>query len=454
MQFVLSTFKIKIMSKLFSIKKSVPVNHVFPVSIPLLVLFRFPEIAFTVFLIPSKQAALIQKLHLPPIINLTNLLFSFILAIIITIALKRQKVPTIPKRLILPYTGLVFLMLISLSYTSNLNYGMTKTIEFITLTTLACFAPFFLFRSAITFERFLKTFIVLGVLLSIIVLATSPYSFKYYYTEISYAKFETFVGSNYLAIQYILGIASLSILYYFLLKNVSKKQTICLILLLIFFCISFLYSPGKGPIVSFFFTIILMTISSLRFKNKKILINMKIVNYAFLIMAIGGLLMFSIGWVFILRTKALFIPEYYGRVERLENAKIAFELFYNHPLSGIGIGGFGVFSAEIEGIKEKFIYPHNILLEIISELGLFGLIFFIILIGFAFKQLFYLKNKYRCSNLFPLTNVVISLLIFSFLTSLFSGNINNQLLFAWIGTVYTLEQMVKYEENKCKIQNQ
>ena len=137
----------------------------------------------------------------------------------------------------------------------------------------------------------------------------------------------------------------------------------------------------------------------------------------------------------------MFEPGYYGMTERVVNSKIAFQVFLNHPFFGAGIGSFSEYAAKIEGI-ERMKYPHNLPLEIISEMGLTGFILFAFMIGYAFKQLFFLANKYRETPYHNLSNVVISFLIFTFLSSLTGGNINNPLLFAWIGIAFVLEPMI------------
>jgi O-antigen ligase len=52
---------------------------------------------------------------------------------------------------------------------------------------------------------------------------------------------------------------------------------------------------------------------------------------------------------------------------RVDQWSLAWQTFTGHPLAGIGTGGFSALSPEV--------YPHNILLEAASELGIFGLLF-------------------------------------------------------------------------------
>lgn len=355
----------------------------------------------------------------------------------------KEKFIAIPKLLIVSYTGFIILMVISNYYSANPAYGFEKTTEFLTYCTLACFAPFFLFRDLSSFERFLKTFIILGIIISVFIFFSSPYSLRFYSSNSAYPKFQTTLGSNYLALQYIVGIAILTALYYFLFKkNISKKLTVLFILLIGFLAGAMLYAPGKNPIISLFLTVVIMTLASIKIDYQKILIKRKILNYAIFIFVMGTLLLSTVGWMFVLRLQAVLTPGYYGQVERVENIKVAVNLFLDNPIIGSGIGSFSEYAAQFAGI-ERMRYPHNLPLEIISELGFMGLFLFAFIVVYAFKKLICLAGKYRTTPYHHVPNVVLAFLVFTFLASQTGGNINNPMLFAWIGVAYVLEPVIK-----------
>jgi len=408
----------------------------------LLIYFLFP-ILFSLFLIPTKFASLTEKLNIPSFFSPPNILFVIITCIIIVTALMDKKNISIPGLLVVSYIGFSILMTTSIYYSANPEYGLAKTIEFLTYSSLACFAPFFLFRNLISFERFLKTFVVLGIILGVFIFFSSPYSLRFYSSNSAYPKFQTNIGSNYLALQYIIGISILIMLYYFLFKkNLSKKLTLLFILLIGLLSGAMLYAPGKNPIISLFLTVVIMTIASIKIDYQKILIKRKILNYAVLIFVMGAILLSTVGWMFVLRLQAVLTPGYYGQVERVENTKIAVDVFLNHPIIGAGIGSFSEYAASFEGI-ERMRYPHNLPLEIASELGFIGLLFFAFILIYAFKHLIYLTKKYRTTPYHNLPNVVLAFLTFTFLVSQTGGNINNPLLFAWVGIAYILEPIIK-----------
>jgi len=171
-----------------------------------------------------------------------------------------------------------------------------------------------------------------------------------------------------------------------------------------------------------------MTVATLKFARRKIFLNKRNLILLVLILLIGGILILSVGRVFLLRVKAVLSPDYYGRVERIRNAEVALELFKNNPFWGVGIGGFSVFAPEIEGVKERFKYPHNILLEVVCELGLLGLFFFGALVILTLKQLSHLRRRWRYSKFHPLACVLTTVFVFCLLSSFTSGDINNPLI--------------------------
>lgn len=421
----------------------------------MLISFLYPEIFFSLFLMPTKFTSLTEKLHISPYLSPANLLFVFMSGIIIITVLLNQKCIVIPKRLFFPYTGFILLMTISISYSPAFDYGLAKTTEFILMSTLACFAPFFLLKDLKTFERFLKTFITLGILLGVFIFISSPYAFQFYSSNSSYPKFQTTIGNNYLALQYILGISLLAMIYYFLFKEkIRKRITVLSIMLIGLFGAALMYSPGKGPIISLFFTVVIMTLLSLKIEYQKILIKRKIMTYALLIFGGGALLLSTIGWMFILRLQALLQPGYYGQVERSENIKIAIDVFLNHPFFGAGIGSFSHYAGVFEGI-ERMKYPHSLPLEILTEMGFVGFILLILVLGFSLRQLLHLAKKYRSTPYYNIPNAVLSFFVFTFLASLTGGNINNPLLFAWAGIAYVLEPIIKRcMKNENEIINQ
>jgi len=408
------------------------------------ILFNLMILLFAIFIIPTKYT-FIRHTYLPFFIS-PSLILGITLSIVITSKLLFDgKMPHIPESLFFPYWALLIIMILSLYYTPNFEYGLTKVLEFMTTTTIACFAPFFFLNNLKRVHGFIYVIIIIAILLTLVVIISEPYSNSY--------QFGTKLGSNYLAIQHMLGLGALTILYYFLMKKTSKREKVYWGSLLIVILAIILYVGGKGPVVTFMVTICAMSLTSLRINSLfRIYINKQLLFYVLFIFTVGFLFVFYLFYftnfsALIWRFKFLFLPGHYSNVERINNIKIALDLFYENPLLGIGVGGFSVYSFEIPGI-ERFKYPHNILLEVLSETGFLGFILFFVIICLAIKKTFCLKKIYG-NSLLP--NTFLSFFVFTFLNSFTSQNITNPLLFALVGCCYAVECAFKKKQQEYRL---
>ncbi len=111
---------------------------------------------------------------------------------------------------------------------------------------------------------------------------------------------------------------------------------------------------------------------------------------------------------------------------RLDVYSQALTMWLNSPVAGVGIGGFPV----EQGYGDARIYPHNIVFEVLAELGLVGLVLLGLFFYICFKALPPLKVLVR--HPIPLTSLL--LFVYLFFNALVSGDINdNRLLFAFAG---------------------
>jgi len=105
---------------------------------------------------------------------------------------------------------------------------------------------------------------------------------------------------------------------------------------------------------------------------------------------------------------------------RIEELRISKELFLEHPIFGVGFGGFRSYNDFTEAVK----YPHNIFAEMAVEGGVVGLI---ILCSVLFVMFIY---SYRLS-LFSFI-----FLLFSLFLAMFSKELSNQSLL-WLFIAFT-----------------
>lgn len=109
-------------------------------------------------------------------------------------------------------------------------------------------------------------------------------------------------------------------------------------------------------------------------------------------------------------------------------------ILVEHPVAGVGLGGFALKGLQI-ATRE---YPHNLLLEILSETGIVG---FVPLVGLLVTSLRGYRRKMRSSSRRErvLLESALTLLLFAFINAMVSGDINdNRMLFVMLPIVHSL----------------
>jgi len=120
---------------------------------------------------------------------------------------------------------------------------------------------------------------------------------------------------------------------------------------------------------------------------------------------------------------------------RLSYYKSALKCFLGHPLKGIGLGGWPAYY----GLSDVEWHPHNIILEIASETGIFGILSMSLFFSYVFWQFI---RQYSFKN--SLSTSTLLLLVFAGFNALKSGDINdNILLFTVMGLFSALNTKVK-----------
>jgi O-antigen ligase len=125
---------------------------------------------------------------------------------------------------------------------------------------------------------------------------------------------------------------------------------------------------------------------------------------------------------------------------------LAWRLFREHPLLGVGIGGYSFYSPDPTNNG----FPHNLFLEIAAELGFVALIAFAALVLWAFWEAVRQLRDHK----FPLwseSTAVLALLIFGFLQMIKSGDMNdNRSMWLFMGLPFLLRHLA----NKAPVQTQ
>ncbi|MBS4190671.1 O-antigen ligase family protein [Bacillus sp. FJAT-49705] len=345
-------------------------------------------------------------------------------------------------------TMLIFgLLLFSYMFTPSQIYATEKIIKFAVVTMPAIVFPFFLFKDKQSIVRFLLYLSVLSVILSAVMLPSI-------FLRGSSIGFIGFNDGNYQGLARLNGVALIILIFLFLIGESSKK--VKLISFFSIILVSFvLFSTGsRMPLVAFALSLIYALYKSVRIKRGFIYIR-KGTKVLLASIILGSVILVGLATkgffdTIIYRFSVLFTESSSadGRTERMESA---FDTFQNHVIFGGGIGSFPLYYSGLDASD----YPHNIVLEILSELGLVGLFIFSLYFILSIYRGMILKiDRSRFNNSVHLT--VICLFIYYLANSMVSGDINsNRALYVFMSIMCIIPFVDKdYPSYKSKEVNE
>lgn len=368
--------------------------------IPLILLsVKYSEITLAIFLSIGSIKGDPRLSFMGPV-DITVTLAILILVSILFKTIIQKKKPILPKEFVL-YVPFIFIMLISLSYTPDFFVGFNKASRFIFLTGLAIISPLFLLESSKKLTRFLWAFVIMCFLMSLNsftmlggyerLVAPSGLTIQLgYMNAVSIAIiWYLLILSDQLFYKKMIGAFMITILFISLIGSGARSAAIAVSICIL---ISFFFYRRS---ISYFFIIIILAILALS------VVNIPTRAYDYL----GTLIHYSphelLGFRGILM-------------------KLGWDLTKEYPLLGVGIGGYQFYS------PNPLIYnwPHNIILEISSEMGILSALITcaIIICSFweTFRQLMDNNFKYK-----KLSRMILALLIIGFITMSNTGDINS-----------------------------
>jgi len=368
-------------------------------------------------------------------VDLTRLL----LAVTVAIAgIRMIRKPEISRDKLIPlllYLILFGYICVSMIYSPSRVYGFDKTVSFLLLTGWAFAGPILLVRDEQGLNRFLIGIIFVSSLMTY-------YGFQLFIEHLSAGEYIgqiNAMGSDYLSFGRTNGTAILALICGFLYdprRHIPAKTAAVIVLLVT--VVSLCISGARMPLVSLAGMILLVIAISFRLKGGK----MKVRKGTGYLMA--GLVIFSIILVpliasgfldtFIYRMSVLLTESGGGHSAegRLDRFKVAFDMIQQAFWFGHGVGSFTIFYAGVDATN----YPHNIFLELWSELGFAGVIWFCILASAAFGMVIKVAvGKLRDR----LTLVSAMTFLYLFLNANVSGDLNqNRAMFAYIGLCWVV----------------
>ncbi|MGC8943967.1 MAG: O-antigen ligase family protein [Caldisericia bacterium] len=398
-------------------------------------IFNYPEIYFALYLTAGVYKNDPRLDFLPKYFDLTIFFELFVFLSILYILLKNKKITFSfdSIKILISYIIFIFLIIFSTIYSIGPIYGINKLLRFLFITTPAFFLPSFILKDIKSFKRFIFIFIILSILISFDIIKSgfSPY-------ELS---FKTALGTNYLAVGRISGIGLISTLYLlFIDKNLIKKSLlliiVCLILLNIFL------SGGRGPILSListFLIIIFYLLINTHVRKDKLSkkLSFIIIKYFFIIFILCFSLIIILQKYIITifyRLSLLWQMKGYSIEVRLSLFNAAIKSIFNFPnfITGLGLGGFNFYYTRYD--ISRGIYPHNIFLEILSELGIIGFIIFTYILIKSFSNILNKIKTSESKNEFYLNFIILTYLLFMLINASTSGDLNdNRLFFLFLG---------------------
>src|SRR4030042_4518509 len=359
-------------------------------------LVRYPEITLAIFVSIGNIKG-DPRLSFLQHIDLTVFLAVLIIFTILIKLISKRIKPEFPKEFLL-YIPFILMMIVSLSYTPNFHVGFDKASRFIVLTGIAIISPFFLLETPARMKRFFMTFVILGILVSLNSFAML-------------GGYERLVAPSGLSIQlgYMVAVA-MTIVWFLILPDLPFYKRFIVYLSIAIFSISLVGSGARSATIAVFICMLL----SFLFYRKLVIDFSILMLFVFLSLSIVSIPDASYEYL-----GTIINPHYDLLSSRSDSMKLGFDLTFEHPLSGVGIGGYPFYSSDPNFYK----WAHNIILEISSEMGILSALTVcgIIISSFreTIKQVLDRDIKYK-----KLSYTVLALLIIGFITMMNTGDIN------------------------------
>jgi O-antigen ligase len=330
------------------------------------------------------------------------------------------------KAVFVVFSGVLFVIyvLISLTWTKGNIYAGQKALYISTLTLWALIACAFIIASDKNrMARFINFLLLTSVWIAI------ESTLKYIRGSIDVINA---LNSNYLALGYSLGTGLLISLAYGFLSGKSLSKRFFMLAMSLYFMFLLFVLGGRGPLLS----VIISLLIPLVFRNNFLQSNkIRIKKYAAFVVILLLVLIITSICLYLRNTLTatlyrmlLFLEPGMGTSAgtRMGYYLTAVKLWLLNPVFGYGIGSWPI----LIGLPDMNSYPHNLILEILVELGLTGLILFGSTVFIAIRGFIRSNN---CKIIF-LGSVILMMFANAFISSMLSGDINdNRIIFAVLG---------------------
>ena len=365
-----------------------------------LLLLRRPEIALGLFFLVGLVKGDPSLSSVP--VDLTVLVGVIVqVAVCYRIFIKRQTMH-LPEEYFF-YVPLLGMMIISLTYAPNLAGGLDKLLRFVCLTGIGIVAPFLLFDDLRKIGRFFFVLILGGLGLAI----NSMTMLGGEERMVSPSGLNTELGAA--------SAVAMILVWGFLFPRLSLGRRILLYPVLGVLGVALIGSGGRFANVSAVVCILLGAFLCSRLFWD--------------ILIAGALGIVALPFIWIPQASFDYLQSLWHPTQAMGTRNdlmwLGVRMFSEHPILGVGAQGFRYLSPN----PLTYNYPHNLILELGSEMGIVAALAFLAIAFGAFREAIrQLRDPLLRTN--PLVSTVLLLLIYVFLDAMVSGDIND-LRFMW-----------------------
>ena len=306
--------------------------------------------------------------------------------------------------LVITYSLYIFICIISYTVAFNKSEALIVLSQYLTF--YICFLVIYLI-SLNTKINYLELFVTLSIISIAIesygVLSTAVDYFLINGNEFARSNILRGFSGNINIVSYSIAI-KLPVLLYALFKTNNKLILALLFALLNFSSLIIFMLMSRGAFIAFMFVLVVMILFKLyiSFKNNYLKV---------LLISITVILSFSFTETYINQSENNVLAERLGSLNNTQDASINSRLRYfndaflsikNNPLIGVGIGNWKFYSIlyDYEDMEDYIVpvYVHNDFLHTATEIGIIGLIAFILIFVIPLSNLTVLLKKGTYSN--------------------------------------------------------
>ncbi len=356
----------------------------------------------------------------------------FVISILFYVSLVFLRRPRIDSFAEVRYIILLLLVLsFGLLYTNAPNYGFEKILVLYTWIVL-----FFVYGNVIVnnFEQFVKVSVLFGIVFVLLLLSRfgDPISFfRSMQGETLRLGYEMDTGMN-SGLNPIWAARYLGYIFLLLLIYVREKPRNLFLYGYMLALILYIVTAGsKGPVIALFGGCFVF------FANEKLSVNLKTLFYIVLVLAVLILILNGIDFF----SSQFFIDRFSGKSTSAEEREGLMEVAFHYFgafsfLFGTGTGNFG-YMIYHRDVRE---YPHNIVVELYIENGIFAII---ILALIYISVLKYYRMIFKSTKL----RMLFAMFIYFGLNSMFSGDLlGNEYFFIFFMLFHFERKMIQKTE--------